>query len=241
MAGVAEPQIWTNDRSEKRSRVQAMFSEIAPSYDLLNGVMSLSLHHRWRAFAVRTLRLKTGDQVGDLCCGTGDFIVPLRRAVGGEGQVVGFDFAAPMLEFASRKYSSDASFILADALALPVSSDKFDGVTIGWGLRNLTDIDSAHHEIYRVLRSGGRFASLDMARARNRTLRTVSEFLFNKVVPMLGKAFGHGPAYRYLPQSTENFATRDELQDSMLRAGFVDVGYRDLMFGNICVHWGAKA
>lgn len=221
-----------------------MFAEIAPTYDLLNGLMSLSLHRRWRAFAVRQLTLKQGERALDVCCGTGDFMVPLSKRVGADGTVVGVDFCLPMLQIAKKKHSVlgtlHSALSLGDACQLPIRNESFDGVSVGWGIRNVPDIDAAHRELVRVLRRGGRFVSLDMARPKNRLVRATSEFVLGTVLPRLGSFFGRTEAYTYLPKSAQRFWTREQLKASMESAGLVDVRHRDLMLGNICVHWGRK-
>lgn len=216
-----------------------MFAEIAPTYDLLNSLISFRLHHRWRAFAVRKLDLKAGDRALDVCCGTGDFMRPLKKSVGDSGRVYGIDFCLPMLELAQKK-AVPGSVGLGDACALPVHTGMLNGVSVGWGIRNVPDIDQAHRELHRVLKAGGRFVSLDMAIPRNRVVRWFSAFAFNRLVPRLGSLFGKTQAYTYLPKSTQRFMTREELRESMEKAGFVDVHYKDLFFGNVCVHWGTK-
>lgn len=235
----ADEVIWKTEGASKRTAVQGMFAEIAPTYDLLNGLMSLSLHHRWRAFAVRKLNLKAGDKALDVCCGTGDFMAPLRQAVGSQGFVAGIDFCLPMLEVAHSRKQINA-LGLGDACQLPIRSESFNGVSVGWGIRNVPDIDAAHRELVRVLKPGGRFVSLDMARPRNGLLRALSEFAFHVLVPRLGSLFGKTSAYTYLPKSTQSFWTREQLAESMRSAGLVDVAFKDLMLGNICVHWGSK-
>jgi len=230
--------IWQREGTNKRTAVQGMFAEIAPTYDLLNSMMSLRLHHRWRAFAVRKMNLTQGDRALDVCCGTGDFMIPLKKAVGEQGFVSGVDFCLPMLHQAQKK--GEANLTLGDACRLPVQAEVFDGVSVGWGIRNVPDIDAAHRELFRVLKKGGRFVSLDMARPRARFLRGISEFVFNTLVPRMGAIFGKTQAYTYLPKSTQKFWTREQLAASMASAGFTDIGFKDLMFGNICVHWGRK-
>jgi demethylmenaquinone methyltransferase/2-methoxy-6-polyprenyl-1,4-benzoquinol methylase len=215
-----------------------MFAQIAPRYDLLNSLMSLSLHHRWRAYAVSKLNLKRGDSALDVCSGTGDFMLPLRRAVGSQGHVFGLDFCLPMLQVAKQKELKNLA--LADACKLPVRDAALNGVSVGWGIRNVPDIDAAHKEICRALKPGGRFVSLDMAQPRNSFLKALSRFMFKTVAPKLGALFGNKEAYTYLPESTERFWSREELASSMQKAGFKDVGCKDLMMGNICVHWGTK-
>lgn len=235
----AENPAWLATGDEKSRAVRRMFDEIAPTYDRLNGLMSLSLHHRWRRAAVATLRLRPGDSALDVCCGTGDFLVPLRRAVGPSGHVSGVDFSPAMLALAPTK---DRAAVLAvgDACAIPAQSAAFDAVTIGWGIRNVPDIDQAHREAYRVLRAGGRFVSLDCAVPRNPLIRAVARWTGKFVLPSLGKLFGKRAAYTYLPESVERFWDRQRLARSMESAGFVQVSFKDLFFGNICLHFGRK-
>ena len=234
-----EEAIWQTEGARKRSAVQSMFAEIAPTYDLLNSLICLRLHYRWRAFAVRTLDLRPGAKALDVCCGTGDFMVPLSKAVGATGVVAGVDFCLPMLEIAHKKLGTNR-LSLGDACSLPIASHTFEGVSVGWGIRNVPDIDTAHQELARVLKPGGRFVSLDMATPKNRAMAAISTWAFQTLVPKIGALFGKSKAYTYLPKSTERFWTREQLAASMERAGLVDVGHKDLMFGNICVHWGRK-
>ncbi len=245
MTNAVEPQNpetpWLAHGNEKRAAVRDLFGDIAPSYDAMNSVMSMNLHHRWRAFAVSTLKLQRGDSALDVCCGTGDFMVELRKVLGREGRLIGVDFCAPMLAKASTKIDRDARLLLADACALPFGDSEFEGVTVGWGIRNVPDIDGAHREAYRVLVPGGRFVSIDMATPRNPIVKALSNLLFQRGVAWLGRVIGHSTAYSYLPKSTQLFKTREELADSMRQAGFVDVAYKDLFFGNICVHMGRRA
>ena len=230
--------IWTTEGAKKRSAVQGMFAEIAPTYDRLNAIISFSLHHRWRRFAVSTLKLTEGCKALDVCCGTGDFMLPLAKAVGKSGKVFGIDFCLPMLEVAQAK--SHKTISLGDACSLPVGSDQFDGVSVGWGIRNVPDIDQAHREVFRVLKPGGRFVSLDMARPTNRFLRWSSELVSLKIVPKLGALFGKATAYTDLPESTLRFLSREKLSASMESAGFVNIGYKNLLLGNICIHYAQK-
>ena len=223
---------------EKRTAVQRMFSEIAPNYDRLNGIMTLRLHNRWRRLAVAQLELKPGDTVIDTCTGTGDFLTPLRNAVDKEGKVFGLDFCLPMMLRAQNKNATGLA--LGDACLFPVRAKCADGVTVGWGIRNVPDIDEAHREISRVLKPGGRFVSLDMAVPRNPAVRWLSTLVCQTLLPRLGALFGSKAAYTYLPKSVERFMSREELAESMKRAGFIDVEWRDFMFGNVCLHFGRK-
>jgi demethylmenaquinone methyltransferase/2-methoxy-6-polyprenyl-1,4-benzoquinol methylase len=239
-SGVARAETehaWQTVGAEKRQAVQSLFGTIAGRYDFLNSAMSMRLHHRWRAEAVRMLRLEPGDAVADVCCGTGDFAWPIRKAVSDTAKVVGIDFSLPMLEVGKSK-AVPMSLGTGDACALPLSSSAFDAVTVGWGLRNVADLEAALSEIRRVLKPGGRFVSLDMAKPRNSVVRGGSRILFSLLAPALGTIFKRRDAYKYLPQSTEKFASRDEQVALMRRVGFSEATYKDMFFGNICIHWG---
>ena len=237
MARAGTEEAWTTVGAQKRDRVQGLFGDIAGRYDLLNSVMSLRLHYRWRSEAVRMLGLKPGDAVADVCCGTGDFAAPLRKAVGVSGKIIGIDFCAPMLEIAKQK-GVPMELSLGDACALPFASGAFDAVTVGWGLRNVADLDLALSEIRRVLKPGGRFVSVDMAKPKNGLVKAASGAMFAILVPAMGAIFGNKEAYKYLPKSTDRFASRDEQVAAMKRAGFAEATYTDMFFGNICIHRG---
>jgi demethylmenaquinone methyltransferase/2-methoxy-6-polyprenyl-1,4-benzoquinol methylase len=217
-----------------------MFCSIAPSYDLLNSLMSFSAHKRWRAEAVGLLGLAEGCAALDLCCGTGDFVPCLRHRVGAKGTVVGLDFAEPMLKIARNKNGAEGVFLSGDAMSIPFRSGSFDAVTVGWGIRNVADIDAVHSEIVRVLKPGGRFVSIDMAVPRNALVRAASRLLLGAAIPLLGWLVGQRRAYAYLPESTQRFRTREQLEQSMKAAGMGSTGFRDRMFGNVCIHWGTK-
>lgn len=232
-------QPWTTSGDEKRALVQDMFADISGSYDLLNSTMSFRLHHRWRRFAVSLLKLAPGETVADVCCGTGDFGSPLRNAIGKSGKIIGVDFCLPMLSRARDK-KVDMSLASGDACRLPIQSNSVDAVTVGWGIRNVADIPAALKEIHRILKPNGRWVSLDMAIPRNKIFRSMSRGLLNRGLPFLGSLIGKKTAYTYLPQSTRQFATREEFIGLMEAAGFRNCRYNDLFFGTICAHYGEK-
>lgn len=239
MAQDALPKPWAASKEEKRNYVRRMFAEISPTYDLLNSAMSLRLHHRWRAEAVRGLGLADGGSAADVCCGTGDFARPLRKAVGPGGRIVGLDFCLPMLELAKRK-QIPMELALADATALPLRSSSVDAATVGWGLRNVPDLAAALSEIYRVLSPGGKLASVDMAVPKSCAAAFISSVFTNRLIPFLGSLFGRKEAYTYLPASTKEFETPEQLASAMEEAGFKNVRFKRKFFGNICIHWGEK-
>lgn len=236
---MGDQAIWQAEGVQKRAAVQGMFAEIAPTYDLLNSILSLRRHHVWRRMAVQRLELVPGQTALDVCSGTGDFLAPLRRAVGLEGRVVGVDFCLPMLQLAATK-GAGAGLTTGDACRLPIRAGAVDAVSVGWGIRNVPDVDAAHRELFRVLKPGGRFVSLDMAKPRSRAVRGLGRLMFHRLAPWIGARFGRAEAYTYLPKSTERFLSREQLRDSMERAGFVDVAWQDLFLGNICLHFGRK-
>lgn len=217
-----------------------MFAEIAPSYDRVNGLLSFNLHHSWRRAAVKAIEVAPGERVLDLCCGTGDFASVLAERVGASGGVVGLDFCLPMLQVAVGKGVRSALWGLADACRLPLGDAQFDAVTVGWGLRNVPELDSALAEAARVLRPGGRFATLDMAKPETPVFGPLAEAGFHVAAPMVGRWVGHSDAYTYLPKSTERFVSRAELRRRMERVGFVRVRQRSFCFGNVCLMWGVK-
>lgn len=231
--------IWEAQGDEKRRQVRGMFSAIAPTYDRANALMSFNLHQRWRRFAASKLRLRSGDTVLDLCTGTGDFLPVHRSLTGQTGTLIGIDFCAPMLGQAVGK-DPEATLTLGDACAIPLADQSVDAVSVGWGIRNVPDIDLAHREIFRVLRSGKSFVSIDCAEPDNAVIRTGTGLFRTPLLGFLGKLIGSQDAYKYLSESTARFKTREELAASMRSAGFIDVHYKNLMFGNICVHWGTK-
>lgn len=235
-----EDKPWLAQGEEKRRVVRDMFAAIAPTYDRVNGIVSFRMHHRWRSAAVRAIGLRPGERVLDLCCGTGDFFAPIRRAVGSSGRIVGMDFCLPMLEIAGEKFGDGVELALADATRIPVQDGAFDAVTVGWGLRNVPDLGAALREAARVLRPGGRFVSVDMTQPRTPVIGPVSAWAARTVCGLVGRLFGQGTAYRYLPESAERFASPDELSAEMAKAGFEDVQFRSMFFGNIGLHWGVR-
>jgi len=218
-------------------RVREMFDRISPSYDRMNLLMSMGCDGRWRRLGVRASGAQPGDAALDVCCGTGDFAVELRRAVGPSGRVVGLDFSPQMLEMARRK-SSAVEWLQGDALALPFADGEFAAACVGFGVRNLSDHGRGFAEMARVVRPGGRVVCLEMS-TPPAPIRHVSQLWTDRGVPVLGRIVAHDPdAYRYLPESVHRFPPAPELAGIMRDAGLVDVGYRRLMMGVVALHVG---
>lgn len=215
--------------------VRTMFDRIAPVYDLMNRVMTAGLDRTWRRRAVEAV-VTPGAAVLDVCCGTGDLAV---AAEGAGGVVTGLDFSAEMLERARRK-SSAVIWVQGDALALPFPDASFDAATVGFGIRNVADLERGLAELRRILRPGGRLAILEITQPRG-LLRPFFTLWFDRVVPTLGRVLPGGNAYTYLPASVRRFPDAESLAASLGRAGFADVTVR-LMGGTIvALHVGRAA
>ena len=210
--------------------VRSMFDRIAPVYDVMNRVMTAGLDQRWRRLAARAV-VRPGDRVLDACCSTGDLaIAGLREG----GRVTGLDFSERMLERARRK-APEIEWVRGDALALPFEDGSFDAATVGFGVRNLDDLEGGLRELARVLRPGGRVAVLEITRPRG-LLRPFFRFWFDGVVPVLGKVLPGGAAYTYLPASVRRFPGPEDLGALIEAAGFRAVSWRLLAGGIVAVH-----
>ena len=218
-----------------------MFDRIAGRYDAMNSLMSAGLHHRWRARTADVTRLGAGDAALDVCCGTGDLALELRRRVGPAGRVVGLDFSAPMLELAARKSDAaqaDVEWVVGNALELPFGGASFDAATVGFGVRNVADVPGAIREMARVVRPGGRVAILEITTPQRPPLKWFYSVWFDRIVPLLGAAAGDREAYTYLPSSVRRFPPAGELAALMHSAGLRDVRYVILAGGIIAIHSG---
>ncbi len=229
---------------DRAAYVAEMFGRIAPRYDRMNRLMTGGRDRRWRAVTVAETRLRAGGQALDVATGTGDLAFMLARVAGPRGRVVGVDFTDAMLELARRKIASHGpapEFCHADALNLPFADGSFDAVTIGFGLRNVTDVPRALAEMRRVLRPDGRMACLEVTKPRIPLLAAGFYAYFEHVVPLLGALLNNSrEAYTYLPSSLQPFPDAPALRRLMLDAGFRHVHMRLLNFGTIAVHVGVR-
>jgi demethylmenaquinone methyltransferase / 2-methoxy-6-polyprenyl-1,4-benzoquinol methylase len=210
--------------------VRSMFDRIAPVYDLMNRLMTAGLDRRWRRLAAASA-VRAGDDVLDACCGTGDLALAGERA---GGRVTGVDFSERMLERARRK-SSSVRWVRGDLLALPFADASFDAATIGFGIRNVEDLEAGLRELARVLRPGGRLACLEITRPRG-ALRPFFRLWFDGLVPLAGRLLPGGGAYSYLPASVRRFPGPEDLAGAMRAAGFQDVSWRLLGGGIVSLH-----
>jgi demethylmenaquinone methyltransferase/2-methoxy-6-polyprenyl-1,4-benzoquinol methylase len=225
---MAAPARWDRqtlpEGDEKQAAVREMFDAIAPRYDLVNRIMTFRLDVRWRRRAVRQLGLPVGSIVLDLASGTGDLCVDLRRG----GHVpVSVDLSLGML----RADRSGAPRLQADILRLPVADGAVDGVTCGFALRNLVDLERFFTELARAVRPGGRVSLLDVGTPRNPLVRWGNGIYFGHVVPRIGGWLSDPAAYRYLPRSVAYLPPPDGLVAMLERAGFRSVEHSDLSGG----------
>ena len=216
--------------------VRTMFDRIAPVYDVMNRVMTVGLDVRWRRLAARAV-VQPGDAVLDGACGTGDLALADLKA--GATRVTGLDFSERMLERARRK-STQIEWVRGDLLALPFADGTFDAATVGFGVRNVADLELALRELRRVLRPGGRLAVLEITQPRG-ALKPFYSLWFDRIVPLLGKVLPGGAAYTYLPASVRRFPTAERLAALLRECGFGEVRFRLLGGSIVALHTGIAA
>jgi demethylmenaquinone methyltransferase/2-methoxy-6-polyprenyl-1,4-benzoquinol methylase len=218
-----------------------MFDRIAGRYDLLNSIMSARMHHRWRARTVELADPPPGGRALDVCCGTGDLALELRRRMGSGAHVTGVDFSEEMLELArekSRSQGLDVSYVSGNALELAFPDSSFDVATVGFGVRNLVDLDRGIGELARVVRPGGRVAILEITTPRRPPLSWFYSIWFFRIVPLLGVLTRDRQAYSYLPESVRRFPPAPALAELMHATGLRDVRYTLLAGGIVAIHVG---
>jgi demethylmenaquinone methyltransferase / 2-methoxy-6-polyprenyl-1,4-benzoquinol methylase len=221
-----------------------MFDRVASRYDALNSVMTAGLHHRWRERAADRAELSPGDSALDVCCGTGDLALELASRVAPGGSVVGCDFYEPMLDLAREKAHARTvevvRFEWADALSLPYDAGRFDAVTVGFGVRNLADLERGLREMARVLRPEGRLVVLEITQPTRLPLSAFFSLWFDRIVPLLGALSEESEAYSYLPESVRSFPGPRRLAELMEETGFERIRWTILAGGIVAIHSGVR-
>ena len=224
-----------------------MFRQIAPRYDLMNHLLSLNIDRYWRNQAVKRLRLVPSVPALDVCTGTGDLAMAIAAAAPNDVDVVGSDFCFAMLEIARQKRvpgsrSETIDFLEADSQQLPFPSNRFQCVTVAFGLRNVADTDRGLREMTRVCREGGQVMVLEFSRPTLFGLSHLYQFYFKHILPRVGQWFARNnkSAYSYLPESVSRFPDGQELADRMTAAGLADVTFTPLTFGVCTIYEGTK-
>ncbi|HVS01428.1 MAG TPA: ubiquinone/menaquinone biosynthesis methyltransferase [Thermoanaerobaculia bacterium] len=224
-------------------QIQQMFGRVAPAYDRLNHLLSASLDRVWRRRAAAALTTPADGPALDLCCGTGDQAVALRRR---GARVAAADFCLPMLALARPKMARldppRPGLLAADALALPFPGESFGAATVSFGLRNVVDLDAALRELARVLRPGGQLLVLEFALPRLAPLRALYLLYFRRLLPWVGRLVSrHRSAYSYLPSSVLEFPQRRGFLAHLAATGFAEPSWRDLSAGVVCLYTARRA
>lgn len=224
-----------------------MFGAIAPTYDLLNHVLSLNIDRCWRRRTTRIVPPIGSGPILDLCTGTGDLALAYWRASRGRAPVIGADFCGEMLDRAEQKIGKTGAtasirFVQADAQKLPFPSDHFQIVCVAFGLRNITDTDRGLAEMVRVARPGGRIAILEFSKPSGSIFGRLYRWYFRFLLPMVGQAISRSRdnAYRYLPQSVQEFPDGEALAERLRCSGLTQVFFRPFTFGIATLYVGTK-
>lgn len=245
----AKPRAIVNPLLDKReTRIRRMFNNIAPSYDLLNHLLSLNIDKYWRWRTTRLVR-PTGDApILDLCTGTGDLALAYDRAARGRVPIIGADFCHEMLVRAidktrQRRAGGQIRYLEADAQQLPLPDDHFQITAVAFGLRNVTDTDRGLAEMVRVTRPGGRLAILEFSQPRHWLFGRGYRFYFRYVLPVVGQAISRSKdnAYRYLPASVQEFPDGEALAERLRWHGLRDVRWHALTLGIATLYVATKA
>lgn len=228
-------------------RVRRMFGEIAGRYDFLNHLLSLNVDRYWRWRTVRTVAPQGGDRILDVCTGTGDLALAYHKASKGEAEIVGADFCHEMLALGHQKgmkarAGDRLTFIEADAQSLPFPSDRFNIVTVAFGLRNVADTDAGLAEMTRVCAPGGQVAVLEFSSPEWEPFKGIYSWYFRNVLPRIGQMIARNAesAYSYLPESVGEFPQGEALAERMRRVGLTEVSYRPLTLGVATLYVGKK-
>jgi demethylmenaquinone methyltransferase/2-methoxy-6-polyprenyl-1,4-benzoquinol methylase len=231
---------------DKAARVRSVFASVAGKYDVMNDLMSFGVHRLWKHFTLSLTGLRPGQHALDVAGGTGDLAAGMLRQVGKSGRVVLSDVNPAMLEIGrdrllDRGFSGNVEYLVADAEHLPFEDDSFDCLTIGFGLRNVTDKAAALKSMHRVLKPGGQLLVLEFSTPVAPGLKPIYDAYSFKVLPLLGRVVAQDAAsYRYLAESIRMHPNQETLLGMLNTAGFGETRYHNLTGGIVAVHRGYK-
>lgn len=229
---------------DTREHVHAVFESIAPKYDMMNDILSFRRHKAWRKFTMRKMDVRPGHKALDICCGTADWTIALAKASGVE--TVGLDFSRSMLDVGQAKIerlglSDRIRLVEGNAMSLPFPDNAFDFATIGFGLRNVPDLDRVLREMRRVVKPGGKVVCLELSKPSWQPFKGIYYFYFEKLLPLLGKwLVKKYDQYRWLPESLVQFPDLQELAERFRAAGLRNVRAYPLTGGVAALHIGTK-
>ncbi len=231
---------------EKEKKVRDVFHSVADNYDLMNNLMSMGIHHLWKAFAISHCNARPGQSILDLAGGTGDLTAKLSQKVGESGQIILADINDAMIKVGrdrliNRGLCKNIKYVQANAQCLPFADNSLDCIIIGFGLRNVTDKDEALRSMYRVCKPGGRILVLEFSEPNLPGLKPVYDWYSFHILPKLGKLFAKDEdSYRYLAESIRMHPNQETLKKMIEQAGFEDCCYHNLSGGIVALHIAYK-
>ncbi|WP_423188068.1 bifunctional demethylmenaquinone methyltransferase/2-methoxy-6-polyprenyl-1,4-benzoquinol methylase UbiE [Alishewanella sp. d11] len=231
---------------QKVAMVADVFHSVAAKYDIMNDVMSMGIHRLWKRFTIDCSGVRPGQQVLDLAGGTGDITALFSKRVGPSGKVVLADINESMLNVGRDKLRdlgliNNIEFVQANAEALPFADNSFDIISIGFGLRNVTDKDAALRSMFRVLKPGGRLLVLEFSKPTHDWLSKAYDLYSFRLLPFMGQLIANDKeSYQYLAESIRMHPDQETLKDMMVTAGFAEVSYHNLTGGIVALHRGYK-
>lgn len=231
------------DEAEKASRVRGVFDSVATRYDIMNDLMSIGMHRLWKAYTITASGVKAGDHVLDIAAGTGDLSKAFAQRVGPTGRVFMSDINEAMLRVGRDRMLNSGLMVPAvvcDAEKLPFEEERFDIVSVAFGLRNMTHKDKALKEMWRVLKPGGKLLVLEFSKVAKPLEKAYDWYSF-KVLPRIGSLIaGDADSYRYLAESIRMHPGQEELKAIMKEAGFGHVDVHNMLAGVVALHMGIK-
>ena len=234
-----------SESGSKKVQIEAMFDNIAPNYDLLNRVLTLGIDTRWRAKAIKELKVHNPKSILDVATGTGDFALEAYKRLSPD-KIVGIDISHEMLELGRKKVAKKGlddkiELIKADSENLPFNDSSFDAVTASFGVRNFENLEAGILENYRVLKPGGRIVILEFTKPRSFPFKQLFNIYFRYVLPVIGKVKSKDPAaYKYLYESVQAFPDYDAFLKVMKNVGFKSCSWTSLSFGICAIYQGEK-